>query len=161
MLASASDVDVRIENGVLVNPKANYYFALPIEWTVKDISDWQHLTVVHPGSGAAVTVRYEVARSDGNPLSLALVSALGPESSDFKPDKVGPARVGGQVAFDTQGARTGKDGVKERVRCLVTEVDAFTLSLTSTAAVTTPATVGEQIDRIITSFKFGKPTRKR
>lgn len=158
--ALAGDVDVRIEDGLVINSKANYYFALPPEWALKHTSDWQHLTIFHSGSGATVTLLYELARSDGNPLSLALVSALGPES-DFEPDKMGAARLGGQLAMELWGARTGKDGTRERLRCLVTEVDKYTLSLTSVVADAAPQKVGGQIDRMIETLKFGKPPKRR
>jgi hypothetical protein len=159
-LTLANDVDVRIEGGLLINSKANYYFVLPSEWAVKDTSDWQHLTVIHASTGATVTLRYDLAQSGGNPLSLALVSALGP-GSDFKPDKTGgAARLGGQLAIELSGARTGKDGAKERLRCLVTEVDKYTLSLTSVVADVAAQKVGEQIDQIIETLKFGKPPKK-
>jgi hypothetical protein len=158
--ALAGQIEVRIEDGLLINSNANYYLALPPEWAVKDASNWQHVIIVQQDSGATITLLYELARSDGNPLSLALASALGPES-DFKPDKTGAARLGGQLAMELRGARTGKDGTRERLRCLVTEVDKHTLSLTSVVADAASQKVSGQIDQIIETLKFGKPRNSR
>jgi len=159
--AFAADPDVRIEDGVLTNSKANYYFTLPERWTVKDSPDAQHLTVYLPDSTASVTLLYDLARSDGNPISLALVSALGP-GSDFTPDNAGtPSRLGGQMAIELRGARTGRDGGKERVRCIATERGKYTLTITSAVSEAESKAADSQIDQVIRSFAFGKPPRKR
>jgi len=159
--AFATDRDVRIEEGILINAKAGYYFTLPAGWAVKDSPDYQHLTVYLPGSTATVTLRYDLARKDGNPLALALVSALGPES-DFKPDNAGGlSRLGGQIAIELRGARTGKDGEKEKVRCLATERDEYTLTLTSTVSEAERQTIDAHIDQMVRTFTFGKPPKKR
>jgi len=158
----AADPDVQVEDRLVVNTKANYHFTLPTDWVVKDPIDYQHLTLCLPGSTVTVTLRYDLASEDGNPLVMALVSALGAETSDFRPDGLaGISHLGGQVAVELRGMRTGKVGGKEKVRFLATERDEYTLTITSAVAEDEAQKADGQIDQIVRTFAFGKPPKKK
>jgi len=59
--ASHRPVPLRVEAGVLVNARAQYYFVVPEGWTLDGKSDYRHVVLLHSVSGASFTVTFKRA----------------------------------------------------------------------------------------------------
>ena len=153
---SAPRAAVRIEGGLLINSQANYSFTVPPEWVLRDGRDYKTVEVFHPASGSIFSVDYERKRTDGNPLSQALAFSVHSPARDWRPEKTGTAKIAGHTAFEAQGTRT-RDGTKERVRYLVTEVGDYTYLLVSAVPEAAIKKRRPEIDTIIQTFSFGRP----
>jgi len=151
---------VRIENGTLVNSRAGYYFAMPAGWVLDSASDYEHVTVKHPESGAVFSVDYDHASGTPSMYYTSMLWSL--ESPDNKWLSFGKGQVmlGGREAMGFRGTRE-KDGRKVKELIWVALDGEYVYLLLSRVDLAKFDERAPQIDQMFSSFSWGTPPGTR
>ena len=149
---------VGLENGILINSRAGYYFTMPQGWVLDSSSDYEDVKVSHPDSGAVLTVNYDHARGTPSMYYMSMLWSL--ESPDLHWLTFGKGQImlGGREAMGFRGTRE-KDGKKIKELIWVALVGEYTYLLSATVDLAKFDERAPQIDQIFTSFSWGTPPR--
>jgi hypothetical protein len=147
---------VRVENGLMINNRAGYYFTMPEGWTLDSTSNFEDVKVIHPGSGTDFLVSY--GRAHGTPTTyyFALLFSLEPPNIPWLTFGKGTVKMDGRDAMGFVGTRE-KDGKTVKEFIWVVLSGEYVYHLGATIDLTNLDERAPEVNRIFSSFSWGTP----
>jgi len=158
-LASTQRGPVRVDNGLVINTRVGYYFALPKGWELQADSDYRNLKVLHSESGSWLSVDYDRARGDPNAYFMALVFSFKSPSSTSSGAEIKDIAVGGRPGKEARKVVKSKEGRVVDQRFAFILDGEYVYTITSSVPHDQVAERALDVDAMISSLGWGRPPR--
>jgi hypothetical protein len=144
-----------------VNSRSGYYLSVPSGWVLTDSTDYHAVKLTHTESGATFSVlASSMGTADLQMLYTVFAMSLKPPEWYREPGG-GDVTLGNRPAIEMRGTHLRTDGVKFTERIVLTQDGSLAYTLTSSVPQAAAEARAVDIDRMLSSFAWGKPPKTR